>query len=87
MSDIDPREFSRLEAEVKALQRRGVGLRDDVKELLELADKRARAASGSGWRLCPESAESSDDYKGVRAMNLETFGGRRPADSRLRDGD
>lgn len=45
MSDIDPREFGRLEAEVKALQDEVSGLRDDVKELLELADK----SKGGFW--------------------------------------
>jgi len=45
MSDIDPREFGRLEAEVKALQDEVSGLRDDVKELLELANK----SKGGFW--------------------------------------
>ncbi|HNF63678.1 MAG TPA: hypothetical protein PKZ20_18235 [Rhodocyclaceae bacterium] len=45
MSDIDPREFGRLEAEVKALQEEVSGLRDDVKELLELANK----SKGGFW--------------------------------------
>ena len=45
MSDIDPREFGRLEAEVNALQDEVSGLRDDVKELLELADK----SKGGFW--------------------------------------
>lgn len=45
MSDIDPREFGRLEAEVKDLQDEVSGLRDDVKELLELANK----SKGGFW--------------------------------------
>ena len=45
MSEIDPREFGRLEAEVKALQGEVSGLRDDVKELLELANK----SKGGFW--------------------------------------
>ena len=45
MNDIDPREFGRLEAEVKALQGEVSGLRDDVKELLELANK----SKGGFW--------------------------------------
>ena len=36
---IDPREFGRLEAEVKALQQEVSGLRDDVRELLAMANK------------------------------------------------
>ena len=39
MSEIDPREFGRLEAEVKSLQEEVRGLREDVKALLELANK------------------------------------------------
>jgi len=45
VSEIDPREFGRLEAEVKALQGEVSGLRDDVKELLELANK----SKGGFW--------------------------------------
>lgn len=36
---IDPREFGRLEAEVKALQNEVAAMREDLKELLELANK------------------------------------------------
>lgn len=39
MSDIDPREFGRLEAEVKTLQGQVEALSQDVRELLELANK------------------------------------------------
>lgn len=45
MSDIDPREFGRLEAEVSALQDEVAGLRADVRELLELANK----SKGGFW--------------------------------------
>lgn len=45
MSDIDPREFGRLEAEVSALQDEVAGLRADVQELLELANK----SKGGFW--------------------------------------
>jgi hypothetical protein len=38
-SMIDPRDFGRLEAEVKSLQGEVSGLRNDVKELLELANR------------------------------------------------
>lgn len=36
---IDPREFGKLEAEVRELQRQVSDLSSDVKELLELANK------------------------------------------------
>ena len=36
---IDPREFGRLEAEVKALQGEVSAMRADIRELLELANK------------------------------------------------
>ena len=39
MSDIDPREFGKLEAQVKALQLEVHGLRQDIKLLLEMANK------------------------------------------------
>jgi hypothetical protein len=39
MSDIDPREFGRLEAEVKALSVQVTSMQDDVKRLLALANK------------------------------------------------
>lgn len=42
---IDPREFGRLEAEVKSLQGEVAGLRDDVKALLELANQ----SKGGFW--------------------------------------
>ena len=38
MSDIDPREFGKLEAQVEALQKEVHALRDDVKQLLEMAN-------------------------------------------------
>jgi len=39
MSDIDPREFGKLEAQVEALQLEVHGLRQDIKLLLEMANK------------------------------------------------
>jgi hypothetical protein len=39
MSDIDPREFGKLEAQVEALQAEVHGLRQDIKLLLEMANK------------------------------------------------
>jgi hypothetical protein len=39
MSDIDPREFGKLEAQVEALQLEVHGLRKDIKTLLEMANK------------------------------------------------
>jgi hypothetical protein len=45
MSEIDPREFGRLEAEVKALSDQVAAMQSDVKTLLELANK----SKGSLW--------------------------------------
>ena len=45
MSDIDPREFGRLEAQVSALQVEVHSLSKDVKCLLELANK----SKGGFW--------------------------------------
>ena len=39
MSDIDPREFGRLEAEVQSLRTQVSALQSDVRELLELANR------------------------------------------------
>ena len=39
MSEIDPREFGKLEAHVEALQVEVHGLRQDIKLLLEMANK------------------------------------------------
>ena len=39
MSDIDPREFGKLEAQVEALQTEVHALRQDIKSLLEMANK------------------------------------------------
>ena len=39
MSDIDPREFGKLEAQVAALQSEVSAMRDDIKALLEMANK------------------------------------------------
>ena len=39
MSEIDPREFGKLEAQVEALQLEVHGLRQDIKTLLEMANK------------------------------------------------
>lgn len=45
MSEIDPREFGKLEAQVEALQVEVHGLRSDVKQLLEMANK----SKGGFW--------------------------------------
>jgi len=45
MSEIDPREFGKLEAQVEALQTEVHGLREDVKSLLALANK----SKGGFW--------------------------------------
>ena len=39
MSEIDPREFGKLEAQVEALQVEVHALRQDIRELLEMANK------------------------------------------------
>lgn len=39
MSDIDPREFGKLEAQVQALQTEVHAMREDIKLLLEMANK------------------------------------------------
>jgi hypothetical protein len=39
MSEIDPREFGKLEAQVEALQTEVHALRQDIKTLLEMANK------------------------------------------------
>ncbi len=39
MSEIDPREFGRLEAQVQALQIEVHAMREDIKLLLEMANK------------------------------------------------
>ncbi len=39
MSEIDPREFGKLEAQVEALQAEVHALRQDIRELLEMANK------------------------------------------------
>ena len=39
MSDIDPREFGKLAAQVEALQTEVHALRQDIKTLLEMANK------------------------------------------------
>lgn len=50
MTDISPREFGRLEAEVESLRGEVAGLRDDVKELLELAN-RSRGGLWTGMAM------------------------------------
>jgi len=45
MSDIDARDFGKLEAQVEALQKEMHTLSEDVKSLLELANK----SKGSFW--------------------------------------
>jgi hypothetical protein len=39
MSEIDPREFGKLEAQVEALQSEVQAMRSDIKQLLEMANK------------------------------------------------
>jgi hypothetical protein len=39
MSEIDPREFGKLEAQVEALQAEVSAMREDIKALLEMANK------------------------------------------------
>jgi len=39
MSEIDPREFGKLEAQVEALQAEVHAMREDIKALLEMANK------------------------------------------------
>jgi hypothetical protein len=39
MSEIDPREFGKLEAQVEALQAEVSAMRDDIKALLEMANR------------------------------------------------
>ena len=39
MSEIDPREFGKLEAQVDALQTEVHAMREDIKALLEMANK------------------------------------------------
>jgi hypothetical protein len=39
MSEIDPREFGKLEAQVESLQTEVSAMRDDIKALLEMANK------------------------------------------------
>jgi len=39
MSEIDPREFGKLEAQVEALQAEVSAMRDDIKALLEMAKR------------------------------------------------
>jgi hypothetical protein len=39
MAEIDPREFGKLEAQVAALQSEVSAMRDDIKLLLEMANK------------------------------------------------
>jgi hypothetical protein len=39
MAEIDPREFGKLEAQVASLQLEFSAMRDDIKQLLEMANK------------------------------------------------
>ena len=39
MSEIDPREFGKLEAQVEALQAEVSAMREDIKALLEMANR------------------------------------------------
>ena len=45
MSEIDPREFGKLEAQVEALQVEVHAMRSDIKQLLEMANK----SKGGFW--------------------------------------
>jgi hypothetical protein len=45
MSEIDPREFGKLEAQVEALQLEVHAMRSDIKQLLEMANK----SKGGFW--------------------------------------
>jgi len=45
MSDIDPREFGKLEAQVEALQSEVHAMRGDIRQLLEMANK----SKGGFW--------------------------------------
>ena len=45
MSEIDPREFGKLEAQVEALQSEVHAMREDIKALLEMANK----SKGGFW--------------------------------------
>ena len=45
MSDIDPREFGKLEAQVEALQSEVHAMRSDIRQLLEMANK----SKGGFW--------------------------------------
>jgi len=45
MSEIDPREFGKLEAQVEALQSEVHAMRGDIKQLLEMANK----SKGGFW--------------------------------------
>ncbi len=45
MSEIDPRDFGRLEAEVENLRNEVAGLRTDVRELLQIV-----STAKGGWR-------------------------------------
>lgn len=46
MSEIDPREFGRLEAEVKSLQKTMESMADDLRAVRSALD-----AAGGGWRV------------------------------------
>ena len=45
MSDMDPREFGKLEAQVEALQSEVHAMRSDIRQLLEMANK----SKGGFW--------------------------------------
>lgn len=46
MTDIDPRSFGKLEAEVAALQKQLQGVADDMRAIRSTMD-----AAGGGWRV------------------------------------
>ena len=60
MSDIDPREFGRLEAEVNSLRAQVSSLQSDVRELLELANR-----SKGGLSVCRSRPRSAARCHGL----------------------
>ena len=63
MSEINPREFGRLEAEVKALSDQVADLQADVKKLLALANK----GKGTLWTI----AGFAGVFGGVGSLFIE----------------
>ena len=65
MSEIDPREFGRLEAEVKALSDQVAEMQADVKKLLALANK----GKGTLWAI----AGFASIFGGIGSIFIEKF--------------